>query len=228
MAITLGAVVFDEAYTTATETYAEVGGRDARKVVLSGLILGEQSFDAIEARLDAILDAASAEDYGVALSLRAGRRLWVRRESFERAVRPDQLAGSFTLTLEAKDPFETAVSDTSVPWAVTASGATLLLTSRGNTFALPVITVIATGALINPSFSDGVRAIRYAGTIAAGAVLVFDGRESVVRLDGADVTPYSTGSFPEIAPEGATFTYTDDAASSHGASVTVAYRDRWW
>jgi hypothetical protein len=55
-----------------------------------------------------------------------------------------------------------------------------------------------------------------------------DGRSGVVTLEGADVTPYTSGEFPRIAPEGTTLTYEDDAASSHTAAVTVAFRDRWW
>jgi hypothetical protein len=64
--------------------------------------------------------------------------------------------------------------------------------------------------------------------VQAGSVLVFDGVNQVVTLDGEDVSPYSSGVFPRIAPGGTTLTYTGDAASSHLASVTVSHRARWW
>ncbi|MBI5093497.1 MAG: hypothetical protein HZB26_13780 [Candidatus Hydrogenedentes bacterium] len=228
MPITLGSIVLDATHTSAAESYAEVGGRDARKITLSGLILGEPTAVEIEARLDAILDAASAEDYGVALSVRADRQLWVRRESFERAFRPDELIGSFTLVLEARDPFEYATTPSSHSWTISASGATLALTSAGNAHALPSITLVAAGTIINPAFGDGTRSIQFSGTVAAGQTLVFDAPSGRVTLDGVDVTPYTAGEFPQIAPEGANLCFTDDAVSSHLASVTVSYNDRWW
>ena len=61
MPITLGSVTFDELNTTVREKQEEVGGRNERRITLSGLILGESSVTAIEAHLDAMLDAASLE-----------------------------------------------------------------------------------------------------------------------------------------------------------------------
>jgi hypothetical protein len=124
MAITLGAVTLDEAHTTVQEKHEEVGGRDARRIVLTGLIAGESSVAAIEARLDAILDAASCDDPLAALSLRAGRRLWVQRTQFQREVARGPLAGSFTLELEAPDPFEESVAEHAVAWTISTQGAT--------------------------------------------------------------------------------------------------------
>ena len=227
MAMTLGAVTFDEAYTTAQETYDEVGGRDERVITLSGLILGETTVVGVEARLDAVLDAASDADYAE-LSVRDGRVMQVRRESFKRTLNRAEKTGSFELVLAARDPYEYAETETTVSWPVSASGVTLLVSPGGNVYAQPAIALSASGTVVAPTFSDGTRSIGYTGSVADGSALLFDAAAGTVVLDGADVTPYCVGDFPRLDPGGTTLTYTDDTASSHTASVTVKYRDRWW
>ena len=86
MAITLGSVSLDEANTAVREDLEEVGGRNERRIRLTGSIVGENSVAAIHDRLDGILDAASVEDFSAELSLRAGRRMFVRRDKFRREV----------------------------------------------------------------------------------------------------------------------------------------------
>lgn len=228
MPVTLGAVTFDESHTTVREKLEEVGGRNERRVTIDGLILGESLVADIEARIDAILDVASVEGYSAELTLRPGRRLMVRREAFKREIRGDELVGAFTLALEAREPFEEALDETTVPWAIAASGATLVVASAGTLYAEPVISITATGTLVNPSVSDGTRTLAYSGTVADSETLVFDGAASRSTLEGVDVTPYTLGEFPRVPPEGATLTYADDAASSHTASASVLFRDRWW
>lgn len=228
MAMTLGSFTFDDAHTKAHEEYEEVGGREQRAIEISGMVAGKATVADIEAELDAILDAASLEDYGAELSLRSGRRLNVRRLTFKRDVAADSLLGAFVLRLESKEPFEESTSVTSAPWSISASGAQKAVSSSGNVFAEPTITLVASGDVVSPSFSDGTRTMAYAGTVEDGSTLVFDAAAGTVKLDGEDVTPYTTGEFVRVEPEGTTLTYTDDASSSHTASVTVAYRDRWW
>ncbi|HIJ74645.1 MAG TPA: hypothetical protein HPP83_11145 [Candidatus Hydrogenedentes bacterium] len=228
MAITLGAVTFDDKHTTVREKQEEVGGRNERQIEIVGVILGESSLSDVESKLDAIADAASEEDYSAVLSVRAGRRLLVRRESFVREVARESLAGSFALKLAAKDPFEEASSTTNVNWTISISGATKAVSANGNVFSRPTITLVASGAVVNPSFSDGTRTIAFSGTVADGETLVLDAVTGLATLEDEDVTPYSSGLFPRISPEGTTLTYEDDDASSHAASVTVGFRDRWW
>ena len=228
MTITLGSLAFEEPHTTVLEKHEEVGGRNQRVITLSGVITGESTVTAIESKLDGILDEASVEDFSVELSLRPGRRLFVRRNKFERDVSRDSLVGTFTLELGAKSPFEESTSETAVNWPVTASGATKAATAGGTVYSIPTITLVASGSIVNPSFSDGTRTISYSGTVADGETLVFDAAARLALLDGADVTPYTAGLFPRILPEGTTLTYTDDAASSHTATVTISFRDRWW
>ena len=228
MAVTLGDVSFDPATTTVRETHEEVGGRRERVIEISGVVVAGNSESAIHAALDAILAAASTADYSAALSLRPGRRMFVRRAAFARSVSPDTLTGSFVLKLSARDAFEESTAIHSTAWPVTVSGATLALTTSGNTIAHLSIRLTATGSIVDPSFADGTRMIAYAGTLAAGDVLVFDGELGTALLNGDDVLPYVTGTFPELGPDGAVLTYQDAAPSSHHANVTVEHRDRWW
>ncbi|MEK7794075.1 MAG: hypothetical protein AAB353_06080 [Candidatus Hydrogenedentota bacterium] len=227
MAVTLEGVTFGE-LTTIKEKYEEVGGRDERLVIVSGAIAGKSSVTQIEAALDAILDAASEADYSAELSLRPGRRLYVRRRKFQREISLGPLVGSFVLELEASDPFEVSSAETVVNWTIAASGATKAATSAGNVEARPVIAVTAVGSLVNPMISDGVNSILYEGVVENAKTLVIDSENTAVTLDGEDVTPYTQGEFPVIAPEGTTLTYTDGASSSHTANATITFRDRWW
>lgn len=228
MPITLGNVTFDEANTTVREKLEEVGGRNERRITLTGLVLGESAVADIEARLDAMLDAASLEDYSGVLSLRAGRRLLVRRDAFKRELRPEELVGAFTLDLSARDPFEESIAETLLNWTIAVSGATLAAAALGTMDARPVITLVATGTLIDPALSDGARTMAFSGTVQDGESLVFDAPAGKVMLEGADVTPYTTGDFPRIAPEGTTLSFTDATSSSHTATATVRFRSRWW
>lgn len=228
MPVTLGSANFDPSATTVRERHEEVGGRRERVIEIAGVIAGLSSEGAIHDALDAILNEASSEEYSVALSLRAGRRMFVRRAEFVRNVSAEALTGAFELTLSARDPFEESTALHSVAWPITASGAELELDTNGSAIARLVIALTAVGTIVNPSFTDGARAIAYNGTLSAGAVLRFDGGAGTATLNGADVLPYVSGVFPQLEPEGATLMYTDDAASSHAANVTVEYRDRWW
>lgn len=228
MAMTLGSVTFDETHTAVHEKLEEVGGRNERQVTISGVIVDENTVADIESRLDAILDAASAEAFSAELGLRTGRRLFVRRDAFTREVRGDELTGAFTLELIARDPFEESSAVTTVNWTVSASGATQAATSAGNVYACPAITLVATGTIVNPSFGDGTRTLSFSGTVLDGETLVLDAGQNVATLEGADVMPYTSGEFPRVSPEGTTLTYVDDASSTHTATVTITYRDRWW
>jgi hypothetical protein len=228
VAITLGSITFDPTHTTIREKHEEVGGRDARRIVISGLIIGKESTEEIEAALDAILAAASDEDHETELSLRSGRRLWVQRVAFTREVSKDGLAGSFVLDLDAKDPFEESTATRSVSWSITASGGTKSVAGGGNAFSALTITLVAEGNVVCPSFSNGTQKLTYQGTVQDGKTLVLDGGARAATLEGEDVTPYMEGVFPQIPAGGCVLTYEDDPGSSHRASVTLTIRDRWW
>lgn len=228
MSITLGTISFDETHTTVREQYEEVGGRDGRRIEISGLVTGMRSVANIEARLDAILDAASQETFDAALSVRSGRQMFVRRAKFSREILRPRLVGTFSLVLEAKDPFEESIAATSIDWSVTTSGAAFPVSAGGNACSFPVITLVASGQVVAPGFSDGTRSLAYGGSVGNGKTLVFDAAAGKVWLDSVDVTPYTEGVFPRIQPEGTVLAYSDAEDSSHTASVNVSFHDRWW
>lgn len=227
MPISLGSHAFPDGTVAAKERYEEVGGRHERRVVLEGIVTGN-TIAAIETELDAIVQLASTTKAETALSLRPGRRLLVRRIRFVREVLAERLAGSFELELTAPNPLEEAETEQEVEWPISASGAAIPLATQGNAPVPLVIGIEAVGAIVNPSFSDGIRQLTYSGEVPDGAVLLIDGEERKVTLDEADVTPYTSGLFPVLTPPGGTLTYTDHASSSHAADALVFYRDRWW
>ncbi len=228
MGIVLGSYTFDEARTTVTEQYCEVGGSDARVVTLKGILEGAATAGDLEDALDEILDAASQDGEGTALLLREDRQLFVRRTGFSREIQREALVGRFELELEAADPYERSTAETSSGWIITDSGATKALGTQGNVDTLPVVTLLADGTVTDPAVGDGVRSILYAGDVCDGETLVFDGPSGCVTLEGEDVTPYTEGLFPVVSPGGTTLTYTDGEDSSHSVSATVAFRDQWW
>jgi len=228
MAIRLNSYIFDSENTSVRDRMEEVGGKDERRFVLRGLIVGKSSVDELESEIDTILDEASQTDYGATLSLRDDREFRVERERFERKVGEEELIGAFELELRARDPFEYATEETVEQWNVTGSGQVKQVTAVGNVYSNPRFTLTASGNVVNPSISDGTRTITYLGTVANGEVLVFDAAAGTVTLEGEDAIPYTTGEFPRISPEGTTLEYTDDESSSHTAGIEIAFRDRWW
>lgn len=228
MVIALGDYLFDEKLTAAVEKYEEVGGHDTRQVRLSGAIRGKSTLAEIEAALDTLLAASSEDAANTPLVLREGRRLWVRRVAFTREVAAAAHTGAFTLDLEAPSPFEEAVDETTDSWSISASGVERVVTSGGNAKAPLHIELLASGTIVAPRFSIGTRTIVYLGVVENGCALVFDGVSGRVMLDDVDVTAYVTGEFPQIAPGNNTIIYTDEPASSHTASVSLAWRNRWW
>lgn len=226
MPITLNTLTFDESHTTVTERFEEVGGRDARRIEIAGVIVGEHAPEDVEAKLDAVIAAASSSE-SVSLSIRPGRLLLVRRVKFQRDVSPQTLTGAFTLVLEADDPVEESIVSSEMPWSIAGSGSTISIFTAGNTDALPAITLTAIGDIVNASISDGSRMINYLGTVRNGSTLTFDSSARVARLDGVDVTPYTVGTFPRISPPGGTLTFLDAVSSSHTAAATASFHDRW-
>lgn len=227
MPIVLGGLAFDENTTAVSEKQEEVGGRDARSVRISG-VLAAQDVAGLEAAFDAIVAAAGDGESEAELCLRPGRRLLVRRTGVTREIARERRTGAFVLDLEARDPYESSRDVNVVAWDIAAAGNTLACAAAGNIHALPVITLAANGETAAPGFSDGARAIAYTGTLSTGEKLVFDAAAGRVTLDGEDVTPYTMGEFPRIAPGGTTLAYTDETPGSPAVSATVAWRDRWW
>ena len=225
MSIALNGVTLDAGRTAVREWHETVGGRDRRRIELQGTVEAASRAKMTET-LDAILAAASAADYSAALSLRPGRIIRVRRIAFTREPAPDSPRAAFTLRLESEGPFEYAESVTEHAWPIAGSGAVLTIDPDGNAPAPVVVALEAESELVKPALGDGERVMQYQGAVGMGGVIVFDGVEGEVTLNGEDVTPYSAGDFPRLESGGTTLTFT--AESGGTAQGQAAYRDRWW
>ena len=226
MGIVLGGYVLDGDRTAVEERYEEIGGQDARLVVLTGILAGADSLMGLENSLDALGAAASEEK--TPLILREGRCLWVRRTGFRREIMRDALTAKFILKLTAADPCEESLALQTVNWNVTASGQVKSFSSGGNREALPQIALTAIGDIIAPGFTDGTRTISFSETVPDGKTLTLNTATGKAFLEDEEVTPYTNGVFPWITSPSGVLQFLDDDASSHTASVVVTYRDRWW
>ncbi len=227
MAISVGGQVFDAASTVAREEYEMVGGRQTRAIRITGLVRGATDLAELIETLDSIAQSAS-ETVPAEVSLREGRRLFARREGFSRELNARSRVGCFVLDLRADDAWEESEALHDAAWDIGFSGATIELANSGNVAAMPVVTLTAESDLELPTLGDGTRVLTYEGTVPGGATLVFDSALRRVLLDGVDVTPYTTGDFPQLTPGNNTLEYTGDPSGSHFASGVVAFRDRWW
>ena len=227
MAISVGSQVFDTATTVAREAYEVVGGKQTRAIRITGLVRGGSDLAELIETLDSIAQTAS-ETVPAEVSLREGRRLFARREAFSRELSHRARVGCFVLDLRADDSWEESEALHESPWEIGFSGATVDLSNSGNAAAMPVVSLTAESDLELPTLGDGTRVLTYEGTVPGGATLVFDAALRRVLLDGVDVTPYTTGDFPQLAPGNNTLEYTGDPSGSHFASAVVAFRDRWW
>jgi hypothetical protein len=227
MAISVGDQVFDATSTVAREEYEMVGGKQTRAIRITGLVRGTPDLAELIETLDSIARSAS-EVVPAEVSLREGRRLFARREGFSRELSARSRVGCFVLDLRADDAWEESEALHESPWDIGFSGATIELSNSGNVAAMPVVTLTAESDLELPTLSDGTRSLTYEGTAPGGATLVFDAALRRVLLDGVDVTPYTTGDFPQLALGNTTLEYTGDPSGSHFAGGVVAFRDRWW
>ena len=136
--------------------------------------------------------------------------------------------GEATIPFEAFDPFWYSTSSRSIAQAV-ASGGTIVVPNAGNVTTPPVITVAypsgGTGALTGVVLTIGTVTLTYNGTIAAGQSVVFDCDKFTVLNNGVNDFANWSGDFPQIPSGGGVLGYSD---TNHvGATVTVAYTDRW-
>ena len=227
MSISVGSYTFNTRTTVVREQYELVGGKQTRAIRITGLLRGAADEAALIAALDGITEAVSAAS-PVAVSLRPGRRMLARREGFSREVNGQTLTGQFVLDLRAETAWEESAALHEDVWNIGLSGATFDVNHAGNAMVDPAIALAAEDLLILPSVSDGTRTLTYEGTVSTGSTLLIDGVVREVRLDGSDVTPYTSGEFPLLAPGETTLTYTDDPGSSHLVTAQIAFRDRWW
>jgi hypothetical protein len=192
------------------------------------MLVGKSSSGEIETALDAILRASSEDGASTELSLREGRRLWVRRVSFTREVSKDGGAGAFVLELDAPDPAEESSTIRVFDWTITGDGSLLAIPGGGTFYSQPVISLTPEESVASPSIGDGTRTMTYEGMVGAGVTLLFDGAAGMVSLNGTDVTAYSSGMFPRVGPNDGVLSYSDATEASKRVTALVTVRDRWW
>jgi hypothetical protein len=226
MGIRLGAHEFGDHVTAVLEELRETGGRDARVITLEGVIADLDSIAGIEAALDAI--AAAASEGEAPLSIRSGRELLVTRTALRREIHRAALTGAFALVLEARDPVERAEEESVVTADFYFSGASTDLEAGGNTI-VPLIAYLTPDEEVErPSLSDGTRTLVYDGVLSGGETLTLDGESGRVLLSGEDVTPYTEGELPRLAPGENTLTYAQGTGTGIVMSAELRFRARWW
>ncbi|MBX3176697.1 MAG: phage tail family protein [Candidatus Hydrogenedentes bacterium] len=227
MSISVGGYVFNPRTTVVREQYEVVGGKQTRAIRITGLLRGAADEASLIAALDAVTEAVSM-DAPVLVSLRPGRQIAARREGLVREINGRALTGQFVVDLRAESAWEESEAIETLPWVIGQSGEVLGVSNTGNAPTDPVITLAADDFLITPGVGDGTRMIVYEGEVAGGSTLVIDAVKREVRLDGVEVTGYTSGEFPRLAPGETELVFTDDIMSSHQATGSVAWRPRWW
>ncbi|HOJ33363.1 MAG TPA: hypothetical protein PKY35_05010 [Candidatus Hydrogenedentes bacterium] len=228
MVIKLNDYRFDPATIQIKDQIEEIGGRNRRRITLSGIIADKPTVEEVEQVLDAIYYAASHTTYDNELSLREGRRLWVRCCAGTRRVGMEIGFGAFELLLESRDLTEESIAIEQQIWAIASSGATFALSTIGSAPALPTIVLTAAASLVAPSFSDGERRIVFPGTVSPGATLCLDASQGKVILNTTDVTPYVVGKFPRIVSPETVWTYSDESSTNPVGEAVISYHHRWW
>jgi hypothetical protein len=221
----IGDVTLPETMVTVREEYEEVGGRDARRLRVSGL-LPATTLSQLQQQMEQLVQRSFETQ--LAVVLRPGRVLWARRARlFHEPCIAAGLSG-FTLVLEVPDIFEYSEAEHAETWTVSAAPVSRSFATVGNASALPVCFAQSAAEWTEPSWSDGTRTLTYTGTVPAGTVLRLDASARRVTLDGDDVTPYVTGEFPEIMTPSGVLTFTCAEALTEPVLMEVRYRHRWY
>ncbi|MBE7560546.1 phage tail family protein [bacterium] len=226
--VTLGDYAFAHDTTRVLSDLRFVEDRLRRQVEIVGLLSGFSTRAAFESELAALDAAVEAFSNGsAALSLTAGRALSGSVLRYRKTLDELQRSVAFRLILLSEDRFERSVALHEEPLTITASGDYLVLENAGTADSLPTLTLTADGSLVDPSLSDGTRALTYHGTLSAGDVLVVDCDAHTATVNGENALSGVSGDWPRLSPGETTLTYSDDAAGSHDATLVVAYRDFW-
>jgi len=197
-----------------------------RRVTCCGLTRPAWLAASPASRLDALAATLLAAPDPVPLSLRPGRRLWVRPR---RVVRELRLEGAaFRLEFDAVDPREEDITPSGMDWPVSAWGETTVVDVPGTASAPFSFRLTARGAVGAPSLGDGVRTIHWMGAMEAGDVLELDGNARTARLNGAPADTLLAGDWPLAGPGHTSLRFEDDLDGDHLADIHVTWRNRWW
>lgn len=143
-------------------------------------------------------------------------------------VAKEPAVATFTLSLEAFDPFWYLDTSQSIVWTATAASP-ITLPNIGTAPADPVFTITypagAAGVLTGIHITIAGVTVIYSGSIVAGDTLVIDcGAMNVTKNGVADNGNWSSD-FPQVPKGGAQATYSD--TNNVGAHIVVTYTERW-
>ncbi len=225
---TLGDYTFRSDSTRVLSDLRYVEDRLRRQVEIVGLLSEFATHDDFAAELSELDTAVEAFCNGSAtLTLTEGRQLSGSVLRYRKTVDELERSVTFRLIVLSEDRFERSIELHEENLAIDASGDAIVLANAGTADSLPELTLSAIGALINPSVSDGLRTLIYQGTLSPGDALALDSDAHTATLNGGNALAAVSGDWPRLAPGETTLTYTDQAGSSHSATLLVQYRDYW-
>jgi hypothetical protein len=161
------------------------------------------------------------------LQLHPERKITLSSVEFDKLLdikKPED--SKMTLTMVAADTREYNITSETARKAITISPEIIAITSSGSAPTTPQWTITAAGTIINPTISDGVNRMEWFGTLNPGDVMVIS-KEGAVTINGASCENVS-GSLPRAAPGATTFTFQDDADSSHNCTVEAVWNDAYY
>ncbi|HDP34128.1 MAG TPA: hypothetical protein ENN29_03345 [Candidatus Hydrogenedentes bacterium] len=226
MTPTLGGFALEQWRAAVTEKQRYEKGRWQRHIVIRGAADTFETSAQLTEALDALAGAALAPE-PVLLRLRPERSVAVRLRGFERTRNDDAIAGAFTLELEGLTPWEEGDDIQTHEEAVVGNGAVCEIASGGSLITPLSLTFTASGLVLLPQFSDGMRTLSYAGMIPDGAALDVDSVARKVFLNGADVSSQASGEFLEIAPQPTTVSFAADEDGAQAGALALRWRERW-
>lgn len=135
---------------------------------------------------------------------------------------------TFTMSLEALDPFWYSNTSQSIAWNATASSP-ITLPNAGSAAADPVFTITypagGVGALTGIHITIAGVTVQYNGSISNTDTVVIDSGKMNVTKNGVADNGNWSNDFPQIPKGGAQATYSDTNAV--GAHIVVSYTERW-
>jgi len=162
------------------------------------------------------------------LSVNAGRFFKGRRRKWSLTKDEDRCLAVGNLEILTDDRFERSESENEETFPITSSPQSENLTVAGNWNALPVLTLTATAALVDPVFTDGTRTLAATLSLGIGETLELDAENRTATKNGAtNVLTSVSGDFIELEPGTANLQYSDSTPGGPAASLEVRWRDRW-
>lgn len=133
------------------------------------------------------------------------------------------MAGSFSLSLKATDPYGYG-PDVSTEKGITTSGDSITVNNAGNVEILPTITVKNEGS--NTILGFNINSLYYSGSLAPGDSVVINSKNFTLVKNGENDLKNMSGDFPSLNVGEDLIIYSD-SGSSRTVNVKIDYNLRW-